>query len=427
MSRRKFLGTAATAAGALCIGNTLGCSTPPNESSDKKFRAHPLEGIERENIKITDIKISLLSYELEKDEQWPDGDNNGIIWKTTTVITEVFTDKGIVGIGGSSRYRGPERMKKYLDEVIKPIIIGKNPFDVEYLTGGICGRCGQGVWAGVDTALWDIIGKAKNMPVYKMLATDNEPDPHIRCYASYGVNWKFYDHPETLIEDGIRYKEEGYTAYKIRKGTNWAYSNMTIKKYVPFLYKLREAVGYDMEIMQETMMGSGHTTEEVAEQLCPVLDELKIHWFEQPVGHWRYDPEDIPEYRKIKDALSYTMVSGGESHLNRFQVMEFIEQGVMDVIQTDCNTTGISENWFIARLAHSHGKICCPHNWHGGLTTMGNAHFAAGIPNRHMLEINQSVNDMKEGVFKEPLVVVNGYMDLPDKPGLGVVIHGLIL
>ncbi len=300
MSRRTFFGSGIAAGGALSLGNISGCGAPSPEKPASKAitRTYPLDGYERENIRITDVKATVLSYEMpDPKDYWHTADY--FCWKNDEILVEIFTDQGIVGIGGASQYGGIDRVPKYIDEFVKPALIGKNPFDIFVINCGSNNFMKSCAWSGVDVALWDIIGKAKNMPVYKMLATDNEPDPHIRCYASYGVNWKFYDHPETLIDDGIRYKEEGYTAYKIRKGTDWAYSDMTIKKYVPFLYKLREAVGYDMEIMQETMMGSGHTTEEVAEQLCPVLDELKIHWFEQPVGHWRYDPEDIPEYRKM--------------------------------------------------------------------------------------------------------------------------------
>jgi galactonate dehydratase len=71
-------------------------------------------------------------------------------------------------------------------------------------------------------------------------------------------------------------------------------------------------------------------------------------------------------------------------------------------------------------MAHLRNKHCCPHNWHGGLTTMANAALVAAIPNRLVLELNQSYNPLKEQIFKEPLVVKKGYMDLPDKPGYGV-------
>ena len=100
------------------------------------------------------------------------------------MIVEVSTDVGIKGIGGCSRYSGPAAMKEYVEKAIKPSLIGKNPFDVEYLAGGITGRGAIGAWAGADTALWDIIGKAKGLPLYKILATDTEPQTRLRACAS---------------------------------------------------------------------------------------------------------------------------------------------------------------------------------------------------------------------------------------------------
>jgi galactonate dehydratase len=66
------------------------------------------------------------------------------------------------------------------------------------------------------------------------------------------------------------------------------------------------------------------------------------------------------------------------------------------------------------------GKYCCPHNWHGGLTTMANAALVAAIPNHLVLELNQTFNPFKEEIFKDPLVVKKGYMDLPNRPGYGM-------
>ena len=155
-------------------------------SSLPKGRLSPLDGVTRQNIKIRDLKLISLAYRLKPEEEWADGATNMIIWKTESVIVEVSTDAGLKGIGACSRYNGPAAMKEYLEKVVKPVLVGKNPFDVESLSGGISGRGARGVWAGVDTALWDIIGKAKGLPLYKLLATDTEPQTRIRAYASGG-------------------------------------------------------------------------------------------------------------------------------------------------------------------------------------------------------------------------------------------------
>ena len=411
VSRRAFLGSA----GAISL-SSLACR-PSGGSA--QARLHPLADISRPNIKITDVTATVLSYEIPDPKDYWTTDSY-YTWKNDEILIEIATDKGIVGIGCSGQYGGVDRVPAYVEQQIKPFLVGKNPYDVSFLTVGGSDFMQAHGWAGIDAACWDIIGKHENKPVYELLAIDNKPEPRLRCYASYGVNWKFYDHPETLIEDGVRYKQEGWTAYKIRKGTNWKYSNMTIQKYVPFLEKLRAAVGDDMDLMQETMMTSGHTTDEVVAELCPVLDRLNFHWFEQPMGHWNFAVEDIPDYLKIKAAMKKCMVSGGESWLNRTQCMPFFEAGALDIIQTDCNVVGVTENWFITRMAHQRGIKFCPHNWHGGLTTMANAHVAAAAPNRHMLEINRSVNALREEIFVEPMRVEKGYLTVPAKPGFGM-------
>ena len=130
---------------------------------------HPLDAITRENITITDVKVTLLSYRLPENEQLLVFSH--IWWKTDAIIIEVFTDQGVVGVGGASRYGGDcQRVKHYIDNVIKPVILGANPFDLEFLTCGGDSYLKRCAWAGIDTALWDIVAKTKNMPVYQLLA-----------------------------------------------------------------------------------------------------------------------------------------------------------------------------------------------------------------------------------------------------------------
>ena len=402
LSRRSWLGVAAGFAAA-----------PSFAASD------PLNGVKPEKLRITDVRVTLLSFPLPKEKQWVTG--SSVTWKTDAVLVEVFTDQGLAGIGESTPYGGPEMVKKFIDEEIKPRIVGKNPFDVEHLTciwqNAPWGR--QVAWAGVDGALWDIIGKAKGMPVHRLLAAGNTPNPHIRMYASGGVEYARYKRPEDLIDEAVRHKEEGYTAFKYRIGTEWKNSGITMDRYIRYVRKIREAVGPKFDLMQESNM---RLTLEQCLQLAPVLDELRFLWFEEPVS--RTAPGAIDAYRRIRQAMKTVKVSGGETMVTRFDFKEWIDRGGYDIVQPDSNTTGISEGWHIARVAALSGKYCCPHNWHGGLTTMMNAALVAAIPNHLMLELNQTFNPFKEDVFKYPLVVKNGYLDLPDKPGFGVELAG---
>jgi L-alanine-DL-glutamate epimerase-like enolase superfamily enzyme len=287
---------------------------------------------------------------------------------------------------------------------------------VEHLTPAWTAvRSGAAAWAGIDAALWDIIGKAKNMPVYRLLATDAAPQPHIRMYASGGVEYAWYKRPEDLIDEAVRHKEAGYTAFKFRIGTEWRNSGMTVQKYIPYLRKMRQAVGPGFDLMQESNM---RWTLEQCLEICPVLEELKFVWFEEPVS--TAGPGALDAYLKIRQALPTVKVAGGESRTTRFDFKEWIDRDAYDIVQPDCNVTGITEAWHIAKMAAVRGKNCCPHNWHGGLTTMANAALVAAIPNHLMLELNQTHNPFKEEVFKDPLVVKKGYMDLFNKPGFGV-------
>jgi len=423
-TRRSFLAGAGVAASTLGSGLGSAGSSPEaqREAAQKAGISHPTQSMRREKIKITDITVTPLSYVDPKRNLWR-GDRY-IVWKTDAALCQVFTDKGIVGIAEGSPYGGPDIIKKYTEEVIKPVLTGQNPFDVDFIAcasdltpargSAIPNRATAAAWAGVNNACWDIIGRALNTPVYKLLASDNKPEPHIRVYASGGDYHEWYgDGEKTLIEEAVKYKEQGFTAFKFRAGTDWRYSNMTLQRYMPIMPRLRAAVGPNMDLMHETLRAQPVTLAEVVQEFCPLLDELKFHWFEQPLN-------TIEEYIAVKKALKICLVSGGESDRTRFEIKTWMENNAMDIVQTDCNVTGLSEGWFIARMAYVRGKYHCPHNWHGGLTTIANAHLVASSPSRHMLELNQTYNPLKEEIFKDPLVVKNGYMDLPNRPGFGV-------
>jgi L-alanine-DL-glutamate epimerase-like enolase superfamily enzyme len=422
LSRRSFLTKTVAAAGFAAIGKqSMGMIAPEN-------RHHPLDGIDSEKITITDVTVTPLSYVDNTRNLWRH--LSYIVWKTDAVLCRIYTNQGIIGIGEANPYAGPDRIKEYTEEVLKPMLVGKNPFDVvrkppnleepsrkwaaKYPESGYASRISSASWAGLDNTLWDIIGKVKNKPVYELLSVDGNPQPRIRMYASGGVEHEWYNNGEEfLITETLRYQAMGFDAFKLRTGTDWPYSNMTLKKYMPIMEHLREAVGPDFRLIHETMSPTGVSLDQIINEFCPLLDDLKFHWFEDPMP-------GIEAFIEVANKLKHLPVSGGAGMLNVEHNKEWVQRGAFEIVQADCNTCGITEAWKISRQADSFGRTHCPHNWHGGLTTMSNAHLVAAIPNRHMLEINMTFNPLKDAVFKDPMVVKNGWIELNDKPGYGL-------
>lgn len=409
-SRRQFMSSALMAgAGALLF--------PGCKKTKPEIRAHPLDGISREELTIRDITLTPLSYVDPQKDLWRS--DSYTVWKTDAALTRVYTDQGIVGLGEGTPYAGGYRidlLKTHTEKVLKPQLIGKNLFDVIRArpAGLEQDYIATAAWAGVDHAVWDIIGKAKNKPVYELLSVDLKPQPRIRLYASGGDYHEWFNKGEdTLINEALSYKAVGFDAFKFRVGSTWTESGMTLDKYIPVMQRLRDAVGPEFKLMHEAHRRSGVSVEDVIHRFAPAIDELKFHWFEEPV-------RELEHYIQIADTMKYTKVAAGEMQRSYEEMRPWIEHGAAEIVTCDSNMCGLTENWLISRLADAHGRLHCPHNWHGGLTTMVNAHLAAAIPNRHMLETNMTFNPLMNEIFKEPFDIKNGWLQLNNKPGYGM-------
>jgi hypothetical protein len=195
----------------------IGNSKPIHPVNFEENRSHPAEGLDREDITITDIKVTPLSYVHKGEYLWRVG--GLVVWKSDAALVQVFTNKGIIGIGEGSPYRGPDNLKKYTDTYITPLLKGANVFDVDFITNNQGhNSIAEGAWAGVNNAIWDIIGKAKGLPVYKILSGDRTPSNKVHMYASGGVEHAWYDNgEEALIAEALRYKEAGFDTFKFAK------------------------------------------------------------------------------------------------------------------------------------------------------------------------------------------------------------------
>lgn len=378
-------------------------------------RLDPLEGLERENVTITDLKVTLLSVEYPPQEQLRVG--RGIWWKSDSIIVQIYTDQGVIGLGGASRYSNAGcclPVKAYLEDVVRTSILGKNPFDLQNFAWGGSTSLGRCAWAGVQAALFDLIGKLCNRPVYDILATDAEPNTHLRVYASAGVKYAWYDRPDQLIEEATAMREQGFTAYKFRPGTEWAFSGITVDQFIPYLERIRKAVGPDFDLALELRPWSL----EEALQLAPVLESLQFTWFEEPMN--RDGDDAVDRYLQLQEMLPNVMISGGESCWNIHELKEWMDNGCIDMPQPDAGRHGLLESLDVVRTAASYDKVFCPHNWGDGSCTLANAALVAASPNALMLEQFETYDPLRTEIFKDPLVVVDGYMDLPNRPGFGM-------
>jgi L-alanine-DL-glutamate epimerase-like enolase superfamily enzyme len=175
--------------------------------------------------------------------------------------------------------------------------------------------------------------------------------------------------------------------------------------------ELRQAVGDDMELMVD---GNQRLTEEQALDIAQEFDRLGFTWFEEPI------PQDgVAGYARLNAAVGMP-ITGGEQFTTLERFRPYLEKGAYGIVQPDAGCSGITEAMRIAETAHRYGVDCCPHSWHNGLMAMANAHLVAALPNPRVLEICMIQGPLQWGILAEKPVIRDGYLELPEKPGLGV-------
>lgn len=364
-----------------------------------------LEHVGRQERAIEKISVTPISY------QPADGSvihecGPVVLSKRDEAIVEIWTDDGLKGIGPASV---AEAQQDYGD------LVGKNPFDL----------LGADVIPGVDVACWDIVGRGKGQPVYKLLAMGREVEEssRVHVYASGGVMWTYYDRgdggaygAEALIEEALRYKELGFDAFKWRPGTDWEEAGINPQKLGEICRQVRAAVGDDFKMGLEKKGYDSWTFEQCLE-IAPIINELGFYFFEQPMGD--VGPKQFADYRQLKEKMPNVMLWGGESLRSFEEAQPWMRAGIYDAIQTDCYHLGLTQNWRVAQLSRETGTKMVPHNWSTSVGTMCNAHFVAGVGG-HMCEFFMYPSDFRYGLFKEPYRPQDAHITLGDAPGFGV-------
>jgi L-alanine-DL-glutamate epimerase-like enolase superfamily enzyme len=332
------------------------------------------------------------------------------------LIVEVKTDDGLVGIGNAAL--APLVTKQVIDNYLKPLLLGANPWDVEFLWQHMYrntmafGRKGIGMTAisAVDIALWDLLGKAAKQPVYRLLG--GRTKQRIPVYAS-----RLYAGPlETVAAEATRYKAEGYKAMKLRFGWGPVDGAEGMQKNVALVRTVRETVGEGIDVMADAYMG---WTLDYAKRMLPLLEPFNLRWLEEPVI-----PDDVHGYADLK-AYGRVPISGGEHEFTVYGFRDLLEARALDYIQFDTNRVGgISQARKISAMAEAFQVPVIPH-----AGQMHNFHVVMASLNSPMAEFFPQVdvevgNELFWYIFDGEPTPTDGFIDLDDNvPGLGIAIN----
>ena len=366
---------------------------------------------------ITNFETFLVSHKFPEENLWWGGswDQDFVGLRFNAVVLRVRTDEGITGLGEAMPWGDCAALAATIHG-LKSRFVGRDPFDVEKLTVPGADPSQNSALAAIDVALWDIVGKATNTPVYRLLADDGDVQPtNIRTYASGGVGYAWFKRPEQVVDEVLRHKERGFTAFKMRIGSAWGTSNVTISRFAALLEKVRLAMGDDMDLMLDAN-GRFRTVSEAVE-VARVLDGLGARWFEEPVSP--YGEGGPARYNEIRDQARIP-ISGGEGFNSLSQHQPFLKADAYDIVQPDATFIGMTRAYKVARLYHQIGRPCIPHSWTTAIAQAANAHLVAAIPNRVMLEIQQIGNPLLTDLVDNPIPVDRGFVDVSDRPGLGI-------
>ncbi|MCI0394154.1 MAG: mandelate racemase/muconate lactonizing enzyme family protein [Chloroflexi bacterium] len=347
----------------------------------------------------------------------------GTPWRNLTFV-KVETDEGFIGVGEARVLNRTDAVLGYLSEVVPRYILGSDPFEIERLAQRMMredfAQINEMVMTGlalIEIACWDIMGKALNQPVYRLLG--GAVREKIKAYAN---GWYTVERtPEEFHAAARQVVARGYGALKIDPfGTGFYELDRAEKnRAVALIEAIRDAVGPDVDILIE-MHGRFNpvTAVEMARELAP----FKPGWLEEPVP-----PENLAALKKAAEAVAPLgiPVATGERLHTRYDYRELFELQAADIIQPDItHFGGISSVKKLAAWAEAYYVLVAPHNVGGPVSTAAALHLAACTPN---FKIQEHFNDFAEAYVKEAATgvpeVVDGYFALPEGPGLGITLN----
>lgn len=335
------------------------------------------------------------------------------------ITVEVQTDEGINGVGFlslpvfSHGHIG-DVITTLLERNLRNVVLGHNPLYTDQIWNlmysaawklgakGIFRKC----IGAIDIALWDIKGKAFNVPVSDLFGSSKK---HVRTYANVAQQLP----PGELAEKALEYVEKGHTALKIRCGAN----AVSLEEGTERVREVREAIGPDIKLMVDV---NGTWDAETAIQQLKKWEKYDLYWLEEPVP-----PEDTSGYKRVKQFAGATYIAGGEQHEGLDEFRHLIEHNALDIAQPDAATTGGITDWLkIYNFATMHNIPVAPWN-----LQQIHIQMAAGLSNVQWIEYFTPdrgffQNRLFDGPALKEVRKEDGiYFETPTSKGLGLELN----
>lgn len=357
------------------------------------------------NMKITSVRYLALQYPLAAPLKLAWG------WMThrNFALVLIETDAGLTGIGETSvnfpQWSIKER-RSTIEEGLAPLLIGENPLEIERLwhklydalvrLGLLWGKGAiMSALGGVDIALWDLAGKAYNLPLYALLGgqvTDRVP-----LYAT-GFDLKT---PQ-------RYVDQGYRALKMRVGFDAKQDLLNVEA-------VRKAIGDDIALLVDVNMG---WTRQQALALAPRYDAFGLYWLEEPVRS-----DDLEGYALLRARMT-TPLAAGENAFDRADSRALLETGALRYLMPDpTRAGGLSEVKRICSLAWLYGVPISPHHYGSDVGFAAALHLIASTAGGDYLLRDVTEAPLREHILKTPIRIEDGFAYPPDAPGLGIELN----
>jgi len=353
-----------------------------------------------------------------------------------TIVVQIHTDDGITGIGEADT--NPWVVKALIESPgshimslgFQELLIGQDPtqpqaiWDRLYTYTAMTGRRGAGISAisAIDMAIWDIYGKATSRPIWHLLGGARRQ--FITPYASLIPEGRtLTDQRKDLLAKVNWAKKFGFKAAKLQICIKGPYAHNRLQEGDEAIIELvgacRQAVGSSMTLMVDVAYGWSDWKE--ALRACRGLEEYDLFFLETPLPS-----DDLEGYARLADATNIR-IAAGEWLQTRFEFDDLINRGHIDVLQPDVGRVGgITEAIRVAEMGRDRGKIVVPHCWKTGIGIAATAHIAAASANCPFIEFQPApvaYSPIRRELVQDELVLENGIMALPRKPGLGIELN----